>query len=66
MPTRRARPYGIVATPDGDAWAVLFGVGKLAFVSRADMALREVDLPRELARPRRIEACITASVDAFQ
>lgn len=54
VPTAQARPYGIVATPEGDAWAVLFGVGKLAFVSRAEMALREVDLPRELARPRRI------------
>ena len=54
VPTEQARPYGIVATPAGDAWAVLFGVGKLAFVRRDDMALREIALPRELARPRRI------------
>jgi virginiamycin B lyase len=54
VPSAQARPYGIVATPEGDAWAVLFGVGKLAFVDRANMALREVALPRELARPRRI------------
>jgi virginiamycin B lyase len=54
VPSPQARPYGIVATPAGDAWAVLFGIGKLAFVSRADMALREIELPRELARPRRI------------
>jgi virginiamycin B lyase len=52
--TAQARPYGIVATPDGDAWAVLFGVGKLARVARADMALAETALPRPLARPRRL------------
>ena len=54
VPTSQARPYGIVATPAGDAWAVLFGVGKLARVMRADLALTEVTLPRELARPRRL------------
>jgi virginiamycin B lyase len=52
--TPQARPYGIVATPSGDAWAVLFGVAKLAHVARADLAVREVDLPRPLARPRRL------------
>lgn len=54
VPTAQSRPYGIVATPEGNAWAVLFGVAKLAHVELADMALREVELPRELARPRRI------------
>jgi virginiamycin B lyase len=54
VPTAQARPYGIVATPGGDAWAVLFGVGKLARVTRAELQLTEVTLPRELARPRRL------------
>lgn len=47
VPTPQARPYGIVATPAGDAVAVLFGAGKLATVARADMALVEIDLPRQ-------------------
>jgi virginiamycin B lyase len=54
VPTKEARPYGIVATPDGDAWAVLFGAGKLARVARADLALEEIALPRAASRPRRL------------
>jgi virginiamycin B lyase len=54
VPTAQASPYGIVATPHGDAWAVLFGVGKLARITREPFALTEVALPRPLARPRRL------------
>ncbi len=52
--TPQARPYGIVATPSGDAWAVLFGVARLARIQRADLGLTEVELPRPLTRPRRL------------
>lgn len=50
----QSRPYGIVATPAGDAWAVLFGAGRLARVARADMAIAEVALPDAASRPRRL------------
>jgi virginiamycin B lyase len=62
VPTAQARPYGIVATPTGDAWAVLFGTGKLARVTREDLSLTEVTLPRELARPRRLGLDTTGGV----
>lgn len=54
VPTGQARPYGIVATPEGDAVAVLFGGGKLARVSHSDMAIEEIPLPRERSLPRRL------------
>ena len=54
VPTKESRPYGIVATPEGDAWAVLFAAGKLVRVARADLALEEIALPRPISRPRRL------------
>ena len=53
VPTPRARPYGIVLH-DGQPWIVLFGTNKLATVDPATMELREISLPREDARPRRL------------
>ena len=52
--TPQARPYGVVVKGSGDAWVVLFAVAKLARISRKDMAITEVDLPRPLSRPRRL------------
>lgn len=49
-----ARPYGIVSDRAGDAWAVLFGAGKLVHLKRANMALQVIELPRPLTRPRRL------------
>jgi virginiamycin B lyase len=46
-----ARPYGIVATPDGNAWAVLFGTNKLARIERDGMKITEVELPRAACAP---------------
>ncbi|HSL82733.1 MAG TPA: lyase, partial [Thermoanaerobaculia bacterium] len=54
VPTERARPYGIVATPSGRPWLTEFGSNKLATVDPETMELREVALPREDARPRRL------------
>lgn len=53
VPTERARPYGIKV--DGDTiWVALFGTNKLARVNAKTLALEEIALPREDARPRRI------------
>lgn len=55
VPTQRARPYGIImdknmVTP----WIVLFGTHKLATVDPESMKLREIDLPNQESRPRRL------------
>jgi virginiamycin B lyase len=55
-----SRPYGIKTDANDTAsqdrvWSVLLGTNKLAFVDKADMALTEVDIPRDNARPRRLE-----------
>jgi len=59
--TPRARPYGVVIDPYNQPWIVLFGTNKLATVEKgvlgdniADTA-REFSLPREEARPRRLD-----------
>jgi len=49
--TKNARPYGIVVHND-QPWATLFGTNKLATVVDGD--IKEIDLPREDARPRRL------------
>ena len=53
VPTPRARPYGIVLDDEDQPWIVLLGTHKLATVENG--ALREIDLPREEARPRRLD-----------
>ncbi len=53
VPTPRARPYGIVLDDSGQPWIVLLGTHKLATVENGE--LREIDLPREDARPRRLD-----------
>jgi len=52
VPTPNARPYGLIVGADDRPWATLFGTNKLATV--ADGAVREIELPREDARPRRL------------
>lgn len=54
VPTPDARPYGIVIDGDDRPWIAEFGTSKLATID-SGMVLREIDLPREDARPRRIE-----------
>lgn len=54
VPTRNARPYGIVIAPDGTPWIALFGTSKLASVDPDTLALTEHGLPDDGARPRRI------------
>ena len=54
VPTRNARPYGIVMAPNGTAWIALFGTAKLASVDPDTLALTEHALPDPDARPRRI------------
>ncbi|MBW3567166.1 MAG: lyase [Proteobacteria bacterium] len=51
--TERARPYGIVLDENGQPWSVLVGTNKLATIE--DGKLRQVDLPRVDARPRRLD-----------
>ena len=47
-----SRPYGIMVDDNDQPWAVLFGTNRLATV--VDGELREIDLPRETTRPRRM------------
>lgn len=54
VPTRRARPYGIVVNSNGIPWAVEFGSNKLVRVNPETMELTEIALPNEDARPRRL------------
>ncbi|MDX1481273.1 MAG: lyase, partial [Woeseiaceae bacterium] len=51
----RSRPYGIKIAPDGSVWVDLFGTNKLAHVDPETLELTEIELPRESARPRRLE-----------
>ncbi|NNG05147.1 MAG: lyase [Inquilinus sp.] len=54
VPSRGARPYGIVVSPDGVAWIALFGTNKLASVDPETLTLTEHPLPVSGARPRRL------------
>src|SRR5690606_1939345 len=51
--TPKARPYGIVLDDRDQPWVVLLGTNKLATVK--DDKLVEFDIPREDARPRRLD-----------
>lgn len=51
--TARSRPYGIVLDDNDQPWIVLLGTNRLATV--VDGELREIELPREDARPRRLD-----------
>ncbi|HEX6929582.1 MAG TPA: lyase [Gammaproteobacteria bacterium] len=53
VPTKRARPYGIALDAGNQPWIVLLGTNKLATVENGE--LREIELPREDARPRRVD-----------
>lgn len=54
VPTRGARPYGIVVNENGIPWAAEFGSHKLIHIDPETMALEEIELPNEDARPRRL------------
>ena len=49
--TERSRPYGVIVHDD-QPWFVFFGTNKLATV--IDGELKEIELPRESTRPRRL------------
>ncbi len=51
--TGSARPYGLVVDSEDRPWAALFGTNRLATVDEDD-ELREITLPRDDARPRRL------------
>lgn len=57
VPTSRARPYGIVLDENDQPWIVLLGTNKLATIENGpgEGKLREIDLPRKDARPRRLD-----------
>ncbi|RUO38956.1 lyase [Pseudidiomarina aestuarii] len=52
VPTNRARPYGLIVHNDLP-WLTLFGTNKLATIT-ANGELKEIQLPRDNNRPRRI------------
>lgn len=53
VPTPSARPYGLIVDTNDRPWATLFGTHKLATVTAAG-DVKEINLPREAARPRRL------------
>jgi len=52
--TPGAKPYGLVAAPDGSLWMALFGTAAIGRIDPADGALRLFTLPAPAARPRRL------------
>ena len=55
VPTRRARPYGIIIAPNGAPWVALLGTDKLASVDPRALKLTEHSIAAG-ARPRRVDA----------
>src|SRR5438094_6799113 len=54
VPTARARPYGLVAAPDGMIWMALFGTNQIGRINPADGSLKIFLLPAPSSRPRRL------------
>lgn len=54
VPTERARPYGIKEGEDA-IWVVLFGSYKIARVDKNTLELKEIPLPDQDSRPRRLD-----------
>jgi len=52
--TANARPYGIVVDASHRPWFTEFGSNKLATIDAGTQAVREISLPRDEARPRRL------------
>ena len=52
---RGSRPYGIKVDPDGEVLVVLYGTNRLAHFDTENVEVRQFELPREEARPRRME-----------
>lgn len=61
VPTPRARPYGIV-TDGVRPWFVEFASHKLGTVDPETLELREIELPRREARPRRLAMTSDGSI----
>lgn len=63
VPTPRARPYGIIMDQNMQRpWICLFGTNKLATVDPETMELKEIELPNEDARPRRLAQTSDGSI----
>lgn len=54
VPTRKARPYGIVLNSKNVPWVVEFGSNKLLRVDRDELKVEEFELPNSDSRPRRM------------
>lgn len=54
VPTKSARPYGIVVDAMDVPWAAEFGSNKLLRISPDTMIIEEIELPDETSRPRRL------------
>lgn len=54
VPTRHARPYGIVLNSKDEPWVVEFGSNKIIRVDRDELTLEEIELPNSESRPRRL------------
>jgi virginiamycin B lyase len=54
LATDRSRPYAIKIDSHNRPWIALFGTNKIATVNE-DMTIREIVLPHEDSRPRRLE-----------
>lgn len=52
VPTKNARPYGLLVDKDDKPWVTLFGTNKLATIE--DNKVVEITLPRAENRPRRL------------
>lgn len=56
VPRPDAKPYGLVAGPDGALWMALFGTDAIGRIDPKDGSLRLFALPDPEARPRRLVA----------
>ncbi len=54
VPTKNARPYGIVIDSEGRPWFAELGSNKLGIVDPEFMTITEIALPRKNAHPRRL------------
>jgi len=63
VPTPNARPYGIrMDAAKEKPWIALFGTNKIATVDPETMEIREIELPREEIRARRLDVTADGNV----
>ncbi len=55
MPTPNARPYGMIAAPDGQLWIAYNGANKIAQIDPATLEVREFTTPSPESRIRRLD-----------